>query len=263
MDMKNNGMALWRHHFPIPAENAHKYERGHAIIFGAPELCGATRLAASACSRIGSGLVTVLAASLINVYRTSLPADIMVRACDLKDLSKVNVMLGGPGGISERHRSLLYTNPLGTRRVFDAGAIPKKQNWSVLDSNCVLTPHHGEFESTFPDIDGSPKDYASRAAKACGAVIILKGAKTFLAHPDGRVATYDHPNPYLAKAGTGDVLAGFVTGLLAQGMPVFEAACSAVWMHSEAGRRLGPGLTACDLEFKLPEILRDIIGAKV
>lgn len=224
---------------------------------------GATRLGASACSRIGAGLVTVLAQSLVNVYRTSLPADIMVRDCDLQDVSKVKIMLGGSGGISAHHRKTLYENPLGVSRVFDAGAIPEKHFWSVLNNNCVLTPHQGEFEHIFPDIDGVPQDRVRRAARACGAVIILKGAQTYLAHPDGRVATYNHPNPYLAKAGTGDVLAGFVTGLIAQGMPIFEAACSAVWIHSEAGRRLGPGLTACDLEQEVPEILKEIIGAKV
>lgn len=262
MDMQNNVIALWRSHFPIPPDTAHKYDRGHAVIFGAPELTGATRLAAAACSRIGAGLVTVLANNLAEVYRASLPADIMVRCCKLDELCKLRVMLGGPGGIDLNHKAMLYKNIPGIRRVFDASAIPKKPDWSVLDKTCVLTPHQGEFDQAFADIDGVPQDRVRRAAKACGAVIILKGAQTFLAHPDGRVATYNHPNPYLAKAGTGDVLAGFVTGLLAQGMPVFDAACSAVWIHSEAGRRLGPGLTACDLEHKVPEILKEIISAK-
>lgn len=262
MDIKDNVTALWQNHFPIPPESAHKYDRGHAVIFGAPELSGATRLAAAACSRIGAGLVTVLAKSLADVYRASLPADIMVKSCKLEELSKLRVMLGGPGGINADHKVMLYKNMPGIRRVFDAAAIPEKTDWSILDKRCVLTPHEGEFDRIFTNIDAAPEERVLRAAKACGAVIILKGAQTYLAHPDGRIATYNHPNPYLAKAGTGDVLAGFVTGLLAQGMPVFDAACSAVWIHSEAGRRLGPGLTACDLEHKVPEILREIISAK-
>jgi len=261
MDTKNNIIALWRSHFPIPPETAHKYDRGHAVIFGAPELSGATRLAASACSRIGAGVVTVLAETIGDIYRVSLPADIIVKSCDIQELTKIRVMMGGPGGITEPHRKILYQNPKQIRRVFDAGAIPERQGWSVLDSDCILTPHHGEFERIFSEIDGVPQDRVRRAARACGAVIILKGAQSYLAHPDGRVATYNYPNPYLAKAGTGDVLAGFVTGLLAQGMPVFEAANAAVWIHSEAGRRLGPGLTACDLDTKVPEILKEIVNA--
>ncbi len=261
MDIETNLLALWRDHFPIPQLDAHKYDRGHAVIFGAPELCGATRLAASACSRIGAGLVTVLARQHVNVYRAALPADVMVKECDIEDLSYPRVMLGGAGGINSHYRDTLLKNPLQIRRVFDAGAIPNQSEWSHLDRECILTPHQGEFDRVFFEINGSPRERAKLAARASGAVIILKGAQTFIAHPDGRIAIYNSPNPYLAKAGTGDVLAGFVTGLLAQSMPIFEAACSAVWIHGEAGRRRGAGLTACDLEFEVPEILKEIINA--
>jgi len=259
MDRQHNDIALWRDSFPVPPNDVHKYDRGHAVILGAPELTGATRLAAGACSRIGAGLVTVLAARKADIYRMSLPADIMVRAGGLNDLKRVSVLLGGPGGLSPEHRSLLYKKRPGIKRVLDAGAIPEKPDWNCLDDEAVLTPHAGEFQKIFTGLEGTPESRAQQAARASGAVVILKGMISYIAHPDGRIVIHDRPNPYLAKAGTGDVLAGFVAGLVAQGMPVFDAACASVWIHSEAGRVLGPGLTACDLENQVPGLLRQII----
>lgn len=247
---------IWARHFEAIAGEANKYSRGHAVVFGAPELTGATRLAAGACSRIGAGLVTVLAKRRADVYRTSLPADIMVRDCAPDVLTHVSVMLAGPGGLEDTHRLAFNANALNVSRVFDASAIPDDCEAGALNAQCVLTPHEGEFRRAFPDLRGDKIDRALASSRLSGAVVVLKGPRTVIAHPDGRVVVNDRPNLYLAKGGTGDVLAGLLTGLVAQGFPTFDAACAAVWIHSEAGERLGPGLTACDLEHKIPEILK-------
>lgn len=252
----HNSPNLWRKTFPTLAPNMHKYHRGHAAIFGAPKLTGATRLAATACSRIGAGLVTVIADIRGDIYRASLAPDIMVSDGDPITVKNVSAMLGGPGGISNSDRIFLLENSIDVPRCFDAGAIPVKKEWGYLNKNCVLTPHDGEFRTVFPGLKSDAPANAVHAANMTKAIVVLKGPQTYIAHPDGRLVENNQPNPYLAKAGTGDVLAGFITGLLAQGMPAFEASCAAVWIHSKTAQIFGPGLTACDLESKVPDVLR-------
>jgi NAD(P)H-hydrate epimerase len=122
----------------------------------------------------------------------------------------------------------------------------------------VLTPHDGEFIRLFGEMPGTREDRALAAARLSRAVVVLKGAQTVIAHPDGRVVVNDHSSPYLATAGAGDVLAGMTLGLLAQGMPAFEASCAAVWIHGEAALRFGPGLVAPDIIEQIPGILREL-----
>lgn len=250
-----NSPELWRDSFPRPSVSDHKYNRGHALILGAEELTGATRLSAQACSRVGAGLVTVLASERGDIYRTTLPPDIMVLDHD-KPLKNVRAVLGGCGGLSSRLKPFLCNNPYKCARVFDANAIPHPRDWNILDGQCVLTPHEGEFANVFGDIGDNREAAVAAAALESGAIVVLKGPQTIIAEPDGDLVINHHASPYLAKAGTGDVLAGMIAGLIAQGMPVFEASCCAVWMHGEAGIQLGAGLVAGDIEGALPAVIQ-------
>ena len=250
--MKNHP-DLWLASFPRRAKDGHKYDNGHALIYGATELTGATRLAAESCARIGAGLTTVIARKKIaNIYRAALPAHIMVRDNLKWNDSRVTARLYGPGGLPVRPD---YKSGIAT--VLDADALkglPKK-----LPPGFVLTPHEGEFERAFPDIKGSREARALDAASRSNAIIVLKGSETAIAAPDGRLVINKNAPPSLATAGTGDVLAGMITGLLAQKMEPFDAACAAVWVHAEAARLFGPGLVASDIAAKIPCIYGSIM----
>jgi len=258
--MKENHPDLWCDKLPNPRLDGHKYDRGHAAIFAATELTGATRLAAEACSRIGAGLVTVLATHRADIYRSTLPPDIMVSEDALDGVRNPTALLGGCGGMAPTQRDELYPGFKGCIRIFDADSIPGQDDRGVLDETCILTPHDGEFDKVFPELSGSREDRAAKAAKLCNAIVVLKGSRTIIAAPDGRVVVNTHASLWLAKAGTGDVLAGIIAGLAAQLMKPFNTACAAVWIHGEAGRRLGPGLVAGDIAGQLPAILSELLN---
>jgi hydroxyethylthiazole kinase-like uncharacterized protein yjeF len=266
MTITENEPANWSEILPVPRVDGHKYDRGHALIFGAPLLTGATRLAASACSRMGAGLVTVHAGEKADIYRCTLPADIMVTEADPANLRKVTGVLAGPGGIDPDQQRVIFANPWNGVRVFDADCLPRQDDFQLIDQRCILTPHAGEFCRMFPDLADNLKvsreACAAEAAKRCGAIIVLKGQQSIIAEPSGAIVVNRHASPYLAKAGTGDVLAGMITGLVTQGMASFEAACAAVWMHGDAGRRIGAGLVAGDIEGVLPALLKDLLKTR-
>ncbi len=256
--MIKNVPDLWLSDFPrrTAGEQAdsHKYDYGHVLVYGAPELTGATRLAAEACARMGAGLVSVLSCSArADVFRVALPAHILVRDDLLWNDARVTARLYGCGGLVDGLRISL-NRPV----VLDAGALDALPEG--LDARAVLTPHEGEFARVFPDIEGTRGERALLAARRSGAVVVLKGAGTVVAHPDGRVAVNEHDTPYLASAGTGDVLAGMIVGLLGQGVPSFEAACAAVWMHGECGLQAGCGLVASDFSALIPKVLKEVLG---
>jgi hydroxyethylthiazole kinase-like uncharacterized protein yjeF len=198
--------------------------------------------------------------------------DSAVEFAELLNDRRLNAIVIGPGaGISERTRDFVHS-ALSTKRglVLDADALtsfaeaPEKlfeQIKASEDAQVVLTPHEGEFPRLFSDISNkhpgrSKLERVRDAAQRAGAVVLLKGPDTVVASPDGRAAIASNAPPWLATAGAGDVLAGMIAGMLAQGVPAFEAASIGVWMHGEAGREAGPGLIAEDLSETLPAVFR-------
>ena len=248
-----NQPALWKDLLPRKDASQHKYDHGHALIYGAPALTGATNLAASACARIGTGLVTVLSPQETKgIYRCVLPPHILVREhCDETD-PKITAILYGPGGVTNTPNYKEQT----TAHILDADALQNLP--SKLSPNFVLTPHQGEFDKAFPDAKGSRVEQAQHMAKKLNCHIVLKGAETIIAAPNGKVVTNTHASPWLATAGSGDVLAGFITGLAAQHMPIFEACCAGTWIHGACALTFGPYLVASDLVDMLPQAMRSL-----
>jgi hydroxyethylthiazole kinase-like uncharacterized protein yjeF len=246
-----NGRWLWR--IPRPGAASHKYARGHVAVAAGKGMTGAARLVATGARRAGAGLLSVAApdAATAAVLRAGDPGVIVAedRAALLAD-ARIGTWVIGPGlPPDEGTRALLReTVAAGRQVVADAGALRAAAgNPAVLGGCTVLTPHAGEFSAVF-GTPGADRTAAVRAAAATtGAVLVLKGADTLIAAPDGRLAINDNAPPWLATGGTGDVLAGIVAGLLAQGMPPFEAAAAAVHVHGEAARCAGPGMLAEDL----------------
>lgn len=276
-----NGPALWSEVFPVPDSRNHKYHRGHAVIVsGGPTSTGAARLAARGALRAGAGLVTIASpSSALLVNAAHVTAVMLSRADDARDIATLlsddrkNAILIGPGnGVSEETRSQsLAALASAASCVLDADALtvfsdaPETLSSAIeerADRAVVLTPHEGEFLRLFPDLTPSMNkmERACVAAGRIGAIVVLKGADTTIAAPDGRVVVNGQSCAALATAGAGDVLAGIICGLLAQGMPCFDAACAAVWLHGKAAGSFGIGLIAEDIPEQLPAILQYLIG---
>jgi hydroxyethylthiazole kinase-like uncharacterized protein yjeF len=278
-----NRPALWRACFPIPQIDGHKYARGHAVVVsGGAARTGAARLAARAALRAGAGLVTIASPREALAVNAAANLAVMVRpvdgAAELADYlsdQRLNALVLGPGGgVGPAMRELVAAGLAGPRAVvLDADALTSFEGeapalYAALahrERPAVLTPHAGEFARLFKNDKEvaertSKLDQALAAAAGSGAIVLFKGPDTVVAAPDGRAAIADNAPPWLATAGAGDVLAGFIAGLLAQGMPGFEAAAAAVWVHGEAAAQVGLGLIAEDLSEALPRVYRRLIG---
>ena len=270
-NLAENAPSLFCHLLPEISETAHKYARGSVGVFtGEATSTGAARLAAIAAQRAGAGAVTLIAPDdALGALSAHVTAAMIRTATSVTDLEplldggKFSAFIIGPG--FGRFRALkdfvlALLAPACSRPtildadVFSAFAFEGNQLFAAVKRSSqpvILTPHAGEFARIFPDLSENPNlakhEKARMAAERSGAVIVLKGADTVIAAPDGRAAINSNGVPGLATAGSGDVLAGFAGGLLAQGMPAFEAACAAVWCHGNAGGKLAFGFTAEDL----------------
>jgi len=270
--LTENGPDLWLRRFPWPSASSHKHARGRLIVVsGDAWSTGAARLAARAGLRIGAGLVTIYAgqdalapnaahleAVMLKPFDTDLELE---QAADQADAA----VIGPAAGVTETTLlNVLALARTGAALVLDADAITvfrddPEELFSVLDRDDVLTPHPGEFERLFPGLLKTSSERiaaARRAAERADAVVLLKGADTVIAAPDGRAAVNVNGSPWLATAGSGDVLAGYIGGLVAQGMDSFEAACAGAWIHAEAAELHGPGLISEDLPGLTPAVLR-------
>jgi len=276
-----NSPHLWAKSFPLPRVDGHKYTRGHAaVVSGGLSFTGAARLAARGALRAGAGLVTIATPREALAVNAAANLAVMVRPVDgadelarfLDDPRRNVVLLGPGGGVGQLMRDLVLTALKGERAVvLDADALtsfaeePQTLCAAIRGRAkvTVMTPHEGEFSRLFKILaDEAPSklERARRAAETSGAVVLLKGPDTVVAAPDGRAAIADNAPPWLATAGSGDVLAGIVAGCLAQGMPGFEAAAAAVWLHGEAGIAVGPGLIAEDLPEAMPGIYQRLFA---
>jgi hydroxyethylthiazole kinase-like uncharacterized protein yjeF len=275
-----NRPALWQMAFPAPRSDGHKYDRGHAVVVSGPSWStGAARLAARGALRAGAGLVTIASPRDALPINAAASLAIMVRPVDgAAELAvflgdrRLNAVAIGPGmGVGEATCEQVLTALSGPRAVvLDADAItsfaptPERLAEALRRRQAaatILTPHEGEFARYFEALDertkvGSKLERARLAAALTGAVVVLKGADTVVAAANGQAAIAANAPAYLATAGAGDVLTGIVAGLLAQGMPAFEAATAAVWLHGEAAAAYGPGLISEDLPEMLPRLYR-------
>ena len=266
--------------------SGHKYSHGHALILtGGAGQTGAARLAARGALRIGAGLVTLgVPPSAQQEVACQITALMLARIDGADGLAAVlgdtrlNALCLGPGmGVERAHDLVPVALAAKRATVLDADALSAYANdpaalFAQLHEACVLTPHGGEFARLFPDIAKrlreEPKsgpayskvDATREAAKRAGCVVLFKGPDTVIAAPDGRCsvnsAHYERSAPWLATAGSGDVLAGFITGLLARGFAPMQAAETAAWLHVECALEFGPGLIAEDLPETLPAVFR-------
>ncbi len=282
-DTWENHPDLWLASMPKITAASHKYQRGHALIIGAYPMTGASRLASRAAARIGAGLTSIaIPAIAFNIYASALTS-IMLKVLDspadfanlLQEPRYTSFLLGpGAGAQDETSRASLRQQTqqlLASKKpvVLDAdalnafaGHLPELRQ--AIQGDCVLTPHEGEFKRLFGadmDMQLDKLSRARMAAQLSNAVIILKGADTIIAAPDGRAIINSNAPASLATAGSGDVLAGIITGLLTQGMPAFAAAAAAVWLHAEAANLFGPGLIAEDLSETLPQVLQKLLSS--
>jgi hydroxyethylthiazole kinase-like uncharacterized protein yjeF len=272
-----NRPLLWRAGVPEPSIDGHKYSRGHVAVWSGPALAGgASRLAATAALRAGAGAVTLLGPRPALEAHAAHVTAVMLRETggrggwsSFLGGRRVGTWVFGPGaGTDARTRAALDEAFLaGGKAVLDADVFsifadrPEELAAALEDGSieAVLTPHEGEFARLMGervDKASSKLDRARAAAALIGATVVLKGPDTVVASPDGRASIADNAPAYLATAGAGDVLAGLVGGLLAQGAPAFEAASAAVWLHGEAAKAVGRGLIADDLPGAIPVALR-------
>ena len=273
-----NGPEIWLPRFPWPTAASHKHARGRLVVVsGEAWSTGAARLAARAGLRIGAGLVTVLSPPEALPINAGHLEAVMLRGfetdLELEQAAKdVDAAVIGPAaGVGEPTLlNVLALARTGAALILDADAITvfredPEELFSLLDRDDVLTPHVGEFERLFPGLlAASPERItaARTAAQRAGAVVLLKGSDTVIAAPDGRCAVNGNGSPWLATAGSGDVLAGFIGGLMAQGMDSFEAACAGAWIHAEAAELHGPGLISEDLPGLAPTVLRRLFDER-
>lgn len=271
-----NDPDFWLRYFPRLKVDAHKYDRGHAIVVSGPmESTGAARLAARSALRVGTGLVTVATSKAAFYINAAHLTTIMLSPYDgagglsevLSDNRITAVCIGPGSGVEVEVRDLV-----ATVLASEATAVIDAEGMTVFADEpsylfdqikarptpVILTPHEGEFGRLFPELDntGSKLDRARRAAEISGAVVILKGPDTVVAAPDNLASVNENAPAWLATAGSGDVLSGIVTGLLAQGMAAFDAAAAAVWVHSELAHAYGPGMIADDMPELVPGVMQ-------
>lgn len=267
--MQFNDPSLWK--IPPLQPQDHKYTRGHVLVYGGAVMTGASRLSALAALRIGAGMVTlaapekawpIYAESLLSVITRPLKTHQDWQAL-VRD-ERIRVVIIGPGAGSDdtAKQAIIAASEAYKELVLDADAITLlAQDASLREAikgkNVILTPHEGEYAKlakTLGLVSRNRESAAQELALALGVTVVLKGAQTIIANQTHTIVN-DHAPAWLATAGTGDVLAGMIAGLWAQGMSAFDAACAGTWLHGEAAYKLSRGMIAEDLLNKIPEVI--------
>jgi len=270
-DAFENDPILWAESLPEVQDSDNKYDRGHALLVGGYPATGAARMASRAAARCGVGLTTIAVPEIaLPIYAATLTSVMVTPLAALADLERLladrrySALLIGPGaGISPTTRAyVLAMLKAGRPIVLDADALSifrddPTELFGAICGPCVLTPHEGEFARLF-DVGSDKLTRTRAAARASGAIIVLKGSDTVIAAPDGRAIVNSNAPPTLSTAGAGDVLSGIILGLLAQGMEPFMAAAAAVWLHGAAAAAFGPKLMAEDLPDLLPAVFAQL-----
>ena len=233
--------------------SGHKYDRGLVHML-AGKMPGAMALAASAAARTGAGYVRVSTSRAIEGIPSAV---VQTETANIND-PRIGCLLVGPGmGDVPQLVTLALTSR--APKVLDADAITQLGEPERLQrQDAIITPHEGEFRRLFPDLEGGKPERALEAARRSGAVVVLKGADTLVASPDGRLGFAPPAPSWLATAGTGDVLAGMIAALRARGLDAFDAACAAVWLHGRAAEAAGPHIIADDLGEAIPRALAQL-----
>jgi len=271
-----NAPALWSSSYPLPKPTDHKYQRGHAVIVGGRVMTGAARLAARAARRVGIGLLTLAVPPEVwPIYAGDQLGAIVRPVADLAAFAaiagdeRISALLVGSGLEPDVDTDDLVRTCIALSRpaVIDGGGLTVLAGGDSLlegHADIVLTPHEGEFGRLFPDLvaRASKVDRGREAAKRTGCIIVLKGSDTVVAAPDGGCIVSAGAPATLATAGSGDVLAGVITGLLGLRLPPFQAAAMGVWLHARAADGLGLGLIAEDLPDRLPRALAKALDKK-
>jgi hydroxyethylthiazole kinase-like uncharacterized protein yjeF len=274
IDIWENTPKLWREKMPQLQAAGNKYSRGHALLYGGYPMTGAARMAARAAARSGAGLTTIAVPEKAFAIYASALTSVMVQplardedfAGMLQDPRYTAFSIGPGAGVSDATRARTLTLlKTGKPVILDADAISvfssqPEELFQAIRGPCVITPHEGEFKRIF-DFAGDKLTRARRAATRSGAVVVLKGADTVIAAPDGRAVINANAPATLATAGAGDVLGGCILGLVTQGMEAFPAAMAGVWMQGAAAAGFGPGLLAEDLPDLLPGVLKRLAQA--
>ncbi len=270
--MQENSPDLWLKKFPVPKGDIHKYDRGHAVIIGShidTGSTGASKLAALSSLRSGAGLVSIICdAKTAPIYAGAMMS-VMVKIVDnindiIADIRVKSVLIGpGNGANALTKINVLQCLRLSKNTVLDADAITVFQNdpnelFQAIKSDVILTPHLGEFTKIFPLIDNDKIASAINAARLSNATILLKGHDSIIAAPNGQYVINKNAPAFLATAGSGDILAGIISGLMAQGLDSFTAGCIACYIHTRAAKNFGFGLISEDLLAEIPKIVKDI-----
>ena len=270
-----NDKNQWLDDINWPKNNDHKYSRGYCLIIGGPKnLTGASRLAAISAQRVGSGIVCLASEKEAeNIYFSSLTSQIVKSYKNIKEFysivnePRIDSIVIGPG-LSANNSSIIKVKSIlktSKRIVLDAGAICCfKGKLDILikllnHKDVIITPHEGELQTIFPNLKGNCIDKAITAAKILNTIIVLKGATTIIASPNNKVIVNPAGAKWLSTAGSGDVLAGIIGGLLSNKMRSISAAAYGVWLHSEVGKYIGPGLIADDIPLYIPKIFKKLI----